>query len=521
MVKALYILLLGMALSYSSHAQQYFNIRDALHSTSSLFTSVVERNNKYYCTGFCIDSINHIANDTFANISGVKFAVYDGVGNKLLDTVYQKVWMKSVQAWSSSSLYLLPDGHLLLAVQYQDTNKWNALVVKFDSLGHILSEREYAQPFCNDNDWYKVTDFKPTGSGEWLLLGDVSCYVNAPQIQNVMALTKLDSNLDVIWSKEYGNPPRNHIPTKVLVVADGYVLAGGTDDANIVTGGSYFQPELIKVDTSGLWQWTWVRGLGGYYGRAMDIMRTQDGGYVYCGQGEGQAGPGGIAWHGWVEKLDASRQSIWHHTLSAMPTTTDYNQLDALLELPDSSIVVAGGLTGGYDAIDSANDFIYGALMRFDASGNTIWQRKYTAMPDGMVYYLYDMKKTSDDGYVLVGEATDINNHYGAPIQRGWIIKVDSNGCMSPTACDATAVAEPAAQGNSIKVYPNPASDVLLLSYDNISGGRINIMDMTGRMLVDEELSHRLDIKLLAPGLYVYRITQGRKILAQDKLLKY
>ena len=61
----------------SSLCQQYFNIRDAMHGIGTIATSVVERNGKYYVTGLCTDSINYIGNNTFRNIEGVKFAVYD------------------------------------------------------------------------------------------------------------------------------------------------------------------------------------------------------------------------------------------------------------------------------------------------------------------------------------------------------------------------------------------------------------------------------------------------------------
>jgi hypothetical protein len=504
----------------TSQAQQYFNIRDAMHSVGTILTSVVQHNGKYYVTGLCTDSMNYIGNNTFTNVEGIRFGVYDSTGLKIRDTFYQKVYLQAMEPWNSSSLYVTSDGNFLLASQFMDTTTWNALALKFDSLGHLLSEKRFNQPLCNNHEWYKVTDFKPTPFGEWLLLGDITCDINATQTQNAMALTKLDSNFNVIWSKQYGSAPNNHIPNKILVESDGYILSGGVNDQNTVANGSYFQPELIRTDTSGVEQWTWIRSLGGYYNVIKDVIRTKDGGYIYCGQGDGYPYATYMEWKGWVEKLDANRAVVWNHEISASYSSTDYNELNVVKELQDSSVVIAGGLTGGYTPPDSSNDIMFGALMRFKGDGTVMWQRKYRVFADFLEYYFYDMKPTSDGGFIMVGQANDLLNHYGLPNQRGWLVKVDSNGCVSPTACDATDVPNVVANGNGIKVYPNPVSDVLQVDYWNITSGEISILDVTGRVMLSQELEHTISLRQLVSGIYVYKITDKGIVRAQGKIVK-
>jgi hypothetical protein len=504
-----------------AQAQQYFNIRNCFHSSTAVLTSVLERNGKYYVTGVCVDSSNYALPPDSALPVGIKFAVFGSYGNKLLDTFYQKSSHETLEAWNAANLYSLNDGNLIMAAQYMDVDTCKALIVKFDSLGHRLYEHVYVQPFCTDNNWYKILDFKPTGTGEWLLLGDVYCTINANLSQNVMGLTKLDSNFNIIWSKRYGSTQDNHGPTKVFIDTNGYILAGGVNDYNQVANGSYFQPELIRVDTAGTVQWTWIRNQGPYYyGSANDVIRTKDGGFVYCGQGLGYHFATYVEYKGWIEKLDANRTIVWNKAVSATYSSTDYNELNVVKELPDSSLVFAGGVTSGYDPVDSTNDYIYGGLMHLKNDGTIIWQRKYRVAISPLEYYLYDMKPTGDGGYIMVGQANDLYNHYAPPHQQAWIIKVDSNGCVSPTACDATDAQKITANGNTIKVYPNPAKDLLQIDYYNIASGEMQILDITGRTIIKHKLGRSLDISQLASGIYIYKISVQGIVKGQGKIVK-
>jgi len=520
MKRTLLIILLGIGLMNTSFAQQYFNIRNHFHSSSTVLTSVVEHNKKYYITGLCIDSSNYINPGPTVPV-GIKFLVLDSTGNKLIDTFYQKGDQEAIEPWDYRNLYFMPDNTLIMASQYYDSGIDRTLIIRFDTLGNKLWEREYDQPICNDNIWYQITDLKPTGTGEWLMLCNAKCdAIPAPITQHVMLLQKLDSNFNIIWTKHYESGQANHIPTKVIIDQDGYLIAGRIDNYNTNPNSPYIQPELVRVDTAGVWQWTWIRAQGGYYSAANDVIRTKDGGYIYCGQGSTQIIAGDIAWQGWIEKLDTGRNIVWSKRVSAAYTNVDYNQLNVLKELPDSSIIVAGGITGGYDIADSSNDIMYGGLMRLKSDGTVIWQRKYRVVPEFMGYYFYDMKQTSDGGYIMAGQALDEIHYYSPPYQQGWIVKVDSNGCISPTACDATDVEEVTTNINNVKVYPNPAKDNLQISYSNIGNGEIAILDLTGRTLIKKSLTHILDIKGLASGVYVYRVTEKGVICGQGKIVK-
>ncbi len=67
---------------------------------------------------------------------------------------------------------------------------------------------------------------------------------------------------------------------------------------------------------------------------------------------------------------------------------------------------------------------------------------------------------------------------------------------------------------DEIKVYPNPARNTLTIT--NVSGTKINVIDMLGRSLlsVDRQSSTTdLDIHSLSPGTYTIKINKNSKII--------
>src|SRR6185312_13116511 len=98
----------------------------------------------------------------------------------------------------------------------------------------------------------------PTGTGEWLILSVVECQVPGANKPTNFVLTKLDSSFNIIWEKEYGAPNLNDIPLKILVEPDGYLMAGGRNNENLTDKYFTFHAQLIKVDTGGSQQWSWL-----------------------------------------------------------------------------------------------------------------------------------------------------------------------------------------------------------------------------------------------------------------------
>lgn len=528
-----FIVLLGM--SIHAHAQQYFNERLTLNSVSTILSSVYQHNDKYYVAGSTLDSINVPQGYGYF---GIEFSVFDTYGNILADTFYQKDG-RNLSSWYSK-LILQNDGSFLYAVDAQTTvppattSEFYLMIFQFDSLGRVLMEKEYSKPMCTGlnpaNDLWRLTDFKPDGYGNWLMLSTIACSATGGGVNGDFLLTKLDSSFNVLWHKKYGNAIFNDAAGKILIEQDGYVISGGVNNANKVSKNFIFQAEIIKTDTAGNVQWTYLSPISKLTNQIQDIIKTQDGGYVYCGQGDGVENlfPNGVSadvsWKGWVEKIDASRNILWNKAVSSLAANSDATNQTVIYEQADSSLIIGGNVYGGFAAADTL-EYNYGSLVKLTVTGNTIWERKYGIATDTLLYRIYDMKPTTDGGYILCGEARDAYYPYDAPTQRAWLLKVDSNGCMSATdpQCHPASLPEEA-KPSSIAVYPNPAHETVFINYTTDQSLSFTLYDLMGRAVKAQKLHkgrNEADLRHLPAGVYLYKLfTENGSIIQQGKVVK-
>ncbi len=508
-----------------SKGQYYFNERNTVHSFTSLFTSVVQLNGKYYCTGIGVDSIKL---DTA--YYGVKFVVFDNVGNKIKDTVFLMPY-KNIYTWGNN-LQVTKDGNLLLAAYDIDKDINNrALIIKFDTAGHALWYKEYDQPFCNSVKWYQTYDLKATGTGEWIMLLDNGC--NPPALRNSFVLTKLDSNFNLMWVKSINPYGPSDDPYHILIDNDGnYILAGCWTDAVYNIQSSYlYRGELIKTDTAGNIVWVWRSDSTREMFTIQDVIRTKDSGYVYCGTigyQDVSSGFSELYWKGWIEKLDKNRNVLWNDSISYLYSNIDFEQ-KVLKELPDGDIVMAGTMIGGFDTALTAVPGLenYATLIKYSPNGIRKWRRHYQIPIDSFQYRVYDMKQTADKGYVLVGDANNLTPNRISPVDRSWIIKVDSNGCNSPTdpQCQPVSTTNWQLPNVYVNVYPNPAHDIVNIRTTELQNAQVIITDMAGRICMQQAFSNNtymqsIRITSLPSGMYFYKIMQAGLAIAIGKLVK-
>ena len=72
----------------------------------------------------------------------------------------------------------------------------------------------------------------------------------------------------------------------------------------------------------------------------------------------------------------------------------------------------------------------------------------------------------------------------------------------------------------NISIYPNPAKNILYLSYSNIKDGSVTITDIAGKTLITEPLTNSINISKLAKGIYMCRISEGDKVIWYNKIVK-
>jgi hypothetical protein len=523
-------------------AQQYFNKRYTIGCSANLFTAVLPRNNKYYAIASAIDSVNYIGGSSFLNTSGLKFCVMDSAGNLLSSKLYQRADKKFTYLSLSNNFMTLPDGTFLHCFSVTDTGvapynprNYNAqiAIAQFDSMGNVLVYRQYDRPYCDSTDdtYHVLMDFKPDAYGNWLMLSSKICHGKV-----VYCLRKLDNSFNEVWVKDFSVNSIHNIPKHLLIEPDGYTMTGGMINSNVMGSfPDYYASLIIKCDTAGtmLWSWQNTFDIANLQYTINDIVRTKDSGYIYCGSGKGAPiyyadGSGhwsGIAVYGYVEKLDSARKSVWQTKLGFVGSFPQQNEQVVIKELTDGSIMVAGTLGKNF----TKYGYTFAALTKLDAiDGSIIWQRLYEYHPDTLSGFVYDMRQTADGSFILAGYTNDnVVAPLTAPVQRGWLIKVDSNGCEGGASCNPTAIIPVNPNANYINIYPNPSTSDYELQYEvqNNEPLQLVISDITGRILLQTNLpaqqnSYHINAANWATGVYVYQLSGDGAIIKTGKLIK-
>ncbi len=79
-------------------------------------------------------------------------------------------------------------------------------------------------------------------------------------------------------------------------------------------------------------------------------------------------------------------------------------------------------------------------------------------------------------------------------------------------------------EGAGISIYPTPAQSVCFIdSEKEISNGQVQVFDIFGKLLHSQKLDGTVtpvNISNLSPGIYLFRVTNGEKIVAVKKIMK-
>jgi hypothetical protein len=297
---------------------------------------------------------------------------------------------------------------------------------------------------------------------------------------------------------------------------DGNDVVEGKDGSWYVCGlgntfGTYGYPVLIRSDTLGNELWRRTSATYGYY---LSMLETSDSCLVVLGnRGDGS--------RVYANAIKFDRDGIVQWVKE--PYASSYDEWDCSFkvgyELGDSSLVVAG----------TVRDTIVGQagmLFHLDKDGNTLWQRFYAHYVTNTLnkdQIFWDVKPTSDGGMVLTGET----NSDAYPYAQLWLLKLDSAGCLVP-GCGSVGVEEYLDDLNKhLRVWPNPASEVLNLSLPLPEGAHVQgnvmalLLDGAGRIVQEEvvrqDLNHLnaiLNVSTLAAGTYYLHLRDGKRWLA-------
>jgi hypothetical protein len=272
----------------------------------------------------------------------------------------------------------------------------NGCLVKTDSSGKILWTKLYSELYFDN---IVFLNFEQAPGNAYLISGTAQHANSSRQL-----MMKVDSSGNIIWSNCYGSPTATNQNDGwcVKVLSDGnYLMCGITYDYGAGSRDMY----IVKTDTMGntLWSRTFGTTLSEL---AIDIEITANGNFVIMGPGGG-----GTA----LVEFDNSGNLIWDKSY-ILQHSMGLSQW-AIRKCPDNGFAIVGVWNS-----DTSSVF-WPYLLKTDSSGNGLWCKLYTQTSGGIVGEFFDVRITSDSGFILTWEP-----EYPCQYCRTGLIKTDSSG---------------------------------------------------------------------------------------------
>ncbi len=276
---------------------------------------------------------------------------------------------------------------------------------------------------------------------------------------------------------------------------------------------------IIKTDSVGVPKWRiHPGGLGEPYTSDHIVLQPTDDGNYLCAWADNLWRTSNFPHYNinpdatiWFAKIDPEGNKIWEKNIQEEIDRWDvdggYYAMEQMIRLPDSNFVIIAG----------------DKIFKINQDAEIIWARRNNPLGLEFSYeqiFYYAMKgvnHTSDGGFVITGEfVAEAGTVYPEYTQKGFVLKLDEYGCYEENCQenDPVSVSTPQLSIKAMNIYPNPAQESLILSYnigqqaDNIS---LMVTDVAGRVVHDQTLTSiidevQIDTQHWAEGVYLCRL---------------
>ncbi len=161
------------------------------------------------------------------------------------------------------------------------------------------------------------------------------------------------------------------------------------------------------------------------------------------------------------------------------------------------------------------SSFSRGHIVKIKDDGNIIWSKYYYYTSNrGDKNRFNHIIATQDGHYLAAGTSTPIGF-------SAWAIKIDEEGNIIPidTSTSIPLIAIP-----EIKIYPNPASDYIIINQSEATDMHYTLYDVQGRLIkklvINEAHQHTMwDISNVERGIYFLEVRCGQKRIRSEKMV--
>lgn len=506
--------------SFWAMTKGFVNYIDTLYSIryNTEFYDVQDYDSSYLLSGV----VYHQAQSSYEphNPTLIVRLQLDYSGNIVWHRIDSSMWGNHF-IMNSSLIKTSDNNYILAATVVNDFGSpknydWHAaLYVKFDKNGNTIWQKLYKDTaHHHSGDW--PMDIIAENDGGFtcsVLLGSVSKTYSTDTLIDYwyvdtayVGLIRYDSLGNILYRKKYdiGGNGTGVSLGQLIKLNDGGYIVGGIQRFNKPDYlRDYF---ILKVDS--IFNWKWMKK----FSQTTDskarikLIPTSDDGYIFsvCRSDTPVEIVGSYKFYtgyyhlGYMDSaFNIFNDTMFQLYLAPQPNAYyDAGLLVGMSQLQNNSITLASNL--GYGA----------SLVHLDSNLKLVWNRWIADFPH-FTEVATKMRPAKDGGYLIVGRTK--RDGLG-----GWFVKTDSNGYALPNCADTLyhiGISDgPQKPELSVKVYPNPVKEFLMLEFDNDVHTEIQVVayDMMGKEMYNKNFSSLQDLKInmigWKPGMYLMKI---------------
>ncbi len=242
---------------------------------------------------------------------------------------------------------------------------------------------------------------------------------------------------DIDWQNSYGGSG-NDVPNSIYPTADGgYIIAGysNSPDGDITNnkgGNDYW---IIKINSLGTLQWEISLGGSSNHDYATSIIQNPAGEYVVAGNSFSRDGD-------IKEKKNKGGDDAWIVILTENGKIKKHNNLggfkrdmaNAIDNTTDGGYIMAGYTESNEQDVKGNHGKSDMWIVKLKPNGKKKWQKTLGGSETDIAY---DVKQTSDGGYIVVGETNSVDGNISS--KQGsydfWVLKLTEKGRMMWQKC--------------------------------------------------------------------------------------
>lgn len=500
-------ILFFLLLPFFAKPQEGFINHYDLGHPGMVFTNLLLHEDTLIASGIVIQ-------DTFPYLTLLSLAKLDTNGNVLVHYDYMDS-LGANYSFEAPPIGLLRcsdnSGYVMLGHAFERST---GLAMKIGNNGGQVWVREYPDTWSQQDHYRMVIEV----NGGYLIAGDKF----AGGTSN-MFVKKIGYDGEEIWEKQYGetNNRRDLLGDIFLLDDNEYIIGGSTGpNQNVPWQQTTNTIRIFAIDSLGNEKWGWESNpsLEEIWLRGLHI--NANGNWIYS------AVRGEFEFDGFQKRQprvivrDSDFDIVKAVDMDIFGGNNGHFFLD-LVPLSDGGFLGLGSNLVYVDSPIVAEAHLRTWMSRLDMDGDTLWERKDLVFPDTLFatsQYLHSAVELPGGSIIAAGYYAS----FADTKDWGVLIKVDKNGCVDTINCSpiTSAVAPSAPEVGEIKVYPNPASSVVHFdSPESGSWDRIEVFDISGRMMKKETDTRQVDIRELPAGVYFVRLWQLNRY-ATKKLIK-